>query len=227
MLALVQDGGNLTVENCWFKGFQTGLEIHLIGGSTTLVRQTMVVPATRAVADSSAGWGFRMQFMGGNLRGSSRRLILEHCTVAGSGLLQLADFPNQYPLQIEVRECAIQTNSLIAYETTASEPPPDTLPLQWKGRGNQLEVTGASWIIPSGKGTLAPALQNMGRDGWSKFAKEEAPVMGKIQFSSKHTAGSESTTPTDYRIEKIEPGKIGANPEEVGPNATSLPHSTL
>ncbi len=93
-----------------------------------------------------------------------------------------------------MRECAVQTNSLIGYETTASKPPLNTLPLQWKGRGNRIEVTGASWIVPLGKGTLAPALQNIGRDGWSKFAKEDVPVMGKIQFSSKHAAGSESTT---------------------------------
>ena len=117
MHALVADGNNLTIENCWFKGFQTALEVHAIGGSTTLVKQTMIVPATRRVADPSAGWGLKMQFMGGNSRGSTRRLILRHCTVAGSGLLQLAGFSPQYPLQVEVTGCAVQTDALVGWET--------------------------------------------------------------------------------------------------------------
>ncbi len=79
----------------------------MIGGSTTLVKQTMIVPATARVAES-AGWGIRLQFMGGKPRASVRQLTLEHCTVAGSGLLQLAGFSPQSPLQVEARRCAVK-----------------------------------------------------------------------------------------------------------------------
>lgn len=142
--AVVADGSNLTIENCWFKGFQTALEVYAIGGSTTLVKQTMIVPATRRVADSaarssspapassseSAGWGFKMQFMGGNPRGSARRLILRRCTVAGSGLLQLAGFSPQSPLQVEATGCAVRTDVLVGWETIPPETPSNPQTLQ-------------------------------------------------------------------------------------------------
>ncbi len=222
--ALVADGSNLTIENCWFKGFQTALEVHAIGGSTTLVTQTMIVPATRRVAES-AGWGFKMQFMGGNSRGSARRLILEHCTVAGSGLLQLAGFSPQSPLQVEATGCAVQTDALVGWETITPETPSNPQTLQWKGKGNQLDVSGAAWIVPSGKGVLGPAAEAVNRNGWSRIATEEKPVIGNIQFSSKPEARPESLAPSDYAIEKTEPGKVGASPEQVGPGAAGLHHS--
>ncbi len=223
--ALVADGSDLTIENCWFKGFQTALEVHAIGGSTTLVKQTMIVPATRREADPSAGWGLKIQFMGGNSRGSARRLLLRHCTIAGSGLLQLAGFSPQHPLQVEVTGCAVQTNALVGWDTITPESASNPLPLQWNGKGNQLDVSGATWIVPSGKGALGPATKAVDRNGWSRIATEEEPVFGNIEFSSKPEAHPESLAPSDYAIEKTEPGKVGASPEQVGPGATGLHHS--
>ena len=199
--ALVADGSNLTIENCWFKGFQTALEVHAIGGSTTLVKQTMIVPATRRGAES-AGWGLKMQFMGGNSRGSARRLILEHCTVAGSCLLQLAGFSPQSPLQVEATGCAVQTDALVGWETITPEIPSNPQTLQWKGKGNQLDVSGAAWIVPSGKGVLGPAAQAVNRNGWSRIATEEEPVIGNIQFSSKPEARPNHLHPATMRSKR-------------------------
>ncbi len=215
------DGSNLKIENCWFKGFQTALEVHAIGGSTTLVKQTMIVPATRRVKSSSesAGWGVRMQLMGGILTGSSRRLILEHCTVAGSGLFQLAGFSPQSPLHVEATGCAVQTDALVGWETIPPEIPSNPQTLQWIGKGNQLDVSGAAWIVPLGKGVLGLATAAVDRNGWSRIATEKEPVIGKIQFLSKPEVRPESLVPSDYAIEKTEPGKVGASPEQVGPGA--------
>jgi eukaryotic-like serine/threonine-protein kinase len=236
--AIVADGGDLTIENCWFKGFQAALEVHAIGGSTTLVRQTMVVPATRRMAGStstsssppsspapassseSTGWGFRMQFLGGGggRAGSARRLILDHCTVAGTGLLQLAGFSLESPLQVEAKGCAVQTEALVARETATPETPLISQSLQWQGKGNQLDVSGPSWIVPSGKGVPGPATGVVvDREGWARIAGENEPVIGGIQFSSRPEARPESLAPSDYAIEAAAPGKVGANPEQVGP----------
>ncbi len=217
--ALVADGSNLTVENCWFKGFQTALEVHAVGGSTTRVKQTMIVPVNRSLGDSGTAWGIGMQFMGGDLRGSARRLVLDHCTVTGTGLLQLAGFSSQHPLQVEASGCAVQTGALIGWQTSTAEWLPNSLPLQWKGKGNQLDITGAAWIVSADKGRLKPELQAIDRNGWQRIAQEEEPITGTIQFSSKPDASPESLAPSDYKIEKSEPGKVGINPEQVGPSA--------
>ena len=108
--AVVADGSDLTVENCWFKGFQTGSRFTPLAVPQHRVKQTMIVPATRHLGDSWAAWGIKMQFMGGDHRGSARRLVLDHCTVTGSGLLQLASFSAQHPLQVEATGCAVQTS---------------------------------------------------------------------------------------------------------------------
>jgi len=223
--AFVADGSNLTIENCWFKGFQTAIEVHTIGGSTTLVKQTMIVPATRRSADLPTGWGLKMQFMGGNSRGSVRRLILRHCTVAGSGLLQLAGFSPQYPLQVEVTGCAVQTNALVGWETNTPETPLNSQTLRWRGKGNQLGVSGTAWIVPLGKGVLGPTTQAVDRNGWSRIATEEEPITGNIQFSSKPETPPESLAPSDYAIEQTQPGKVGASPEQVGPDGAKPHHS--
>ena len=218
--ALLADGSNLTIENCWFKGFSTALEVHAIGGSTTLLKQTMIVPATPGVADS-AGWGVRMQFMGGTLGGSARRLILEHCTIAGSGLLQIAGFSPQSRLQVEATGCAVQTDALIGWEmiTPATPLNPQALHWIWTGKGNQLDVSGANWVVASSKEVLGTAAEIVDRNGWSRIAREEEPVTGSIQFSSKPETRLESLSPGDYTTEKTEPGKVGASPEQVGPGA--------
>ena len=224
--AVVTDGNNLTIENCWFKGFQTALEVHAIGGTTALVKQSMIVPSTQQGVDPSAGWALRMQFMGGSSRGSARRLILTHCTVAGSGLLQLVGFSPQYPLQVEVTGCAVQTNALVGWEATTPQTSSSARTLLWKGKGNQLDISGTSWIVPLGAETLGPANQGIDQNGWSRIATEDEPVTGNIQFSSKSQTRSESPAPGDYAIEQSEPGKVGASPEQVGPGAAGPHHST-
>ena len=127
--AIIADGANLTVENCCFQGLDTAIETHPSGGTTTLVRQTMILPganqssispssARTSLLEGSSNWGLRVQFYGGG-RSTSRRLILEHCTMAGQGLLRLVDFPPADPLQVEARACVIRSMTLIGWEPTA------------------------------------------------------------------------------------------------------------
>jgi len=113
----------------------------------------------------------------------------------------------------------------VGWETITPETPSNPQTLQWKGKGNQLDVSGAAWIVPSGKGVFGPAAEAVDRNGWSRIATEEEPVIGNIQFSSKPEARPESLAPSDYAIEQTEPGKVGASPEQVGPGAAGPHHS--
>ena len=69
------------------------------------------------------------------------------------------------------------------------------------------------------KAKLKPELQAIDRNGWQRIAQEEEPITGTIQFSSKPDASPESLAPSDYKIKESEPGKVGINPEQVGPGA--------
>jgi hypothetical protein len=214
----------VTIENCFFKGFHAALEVHAIGGSTTMVKQTIIVPA-REPGSELAGWGIRLQFMAGSRKTSTRQLILEHCTVAGSGLLQLAGFSGQSPVQVEATGCAVKADALVGWERSEPDTPSSPQALRWKGRGNQLDISGTAWLVRLDGGTFGPSSGIVDRNGWSQFAREDEPVAGSIQFSSKTEAPLGSISPANYAIEKTVPGQVGANPDQVGPGAAVPPHS--
>ena len=152
--ALVSDGGTLTVENCWFNGFETALDVHSIGDSTTTVRQTMLIAPRKETAGSSppaasedTGWGLRMENLAGGRAGAPRRLTLDHCTVTGAGFLRLVGFSQGSPVQIKARNCAARIESLLAWEPAAPDQPLNPQALRWSGDGNHLDVVGRSWIV--------------------------------------------------------------------------------
>jgi hypothetical protein len=227
--AIIADGGNLTVENCWLKGFDTALEVHASGGSRTQIRETMAISAvqtpwlatpgstTLAAVRESAGWALRVELMGGNRRGADRRLILEHCTVTGAGLLKLAGFSQTSPVQVEVKGCAMQTKTLIGWEPNPGGTPFDRRALQWQGEGNQLDVTGPSWILQSAIAATNSPSEVASLDSWSQLARESEPVAGGIEFLPNPKGRPESPRPHDFAVKSSAGRRVGADPRAVGP----------
>ena len=228
--AITVDGGNLTVENSWFKGFDTALDVRAIGNSTTTLRQTMTIGgALRSAAPAPAssgpdqaaarGWGIRMQFHGGRRAGIARKLLLDHCTATGAGLLQISGFTPEFPLQVQAQGCAVQAGALIAWEPVIPEAAMNPQTLQWQGDGNQLDITGPSWIVPAGKGTPIPQTGIVDRQGWSRIAKDRSPVLGEIQFLNGSGTSPEKPDPEDFTIKGDGVEKVGADPKQVGPKS--------
>jgi serine/threonine-protein kinase len=227
--AVVVDGGNLTVENCWFKGFDAAFEVRTSRGSTTVVRQTMVIPAgsraSTSTASSSdpastslrAGWGLRLELMGGGRTGAQRRLVLDHCTVMGAGLLQLVGFSATSPLHVEAKGCAVRTMTLVGWEPDTSNTPFQPEALHWKGDGNQFDVSGPSWILQSAKALAPRSSPIVSLDNWSQIATERAPIVGGIEFSIRPEAQATVPQPRDFAIKSSATNKAGADPEQVGP----------
>jgi hypothetical protein len=231
--ALVSNGGALTVENCWFEGFETALEVHCIGGSAPTVRQTMMIskqmnPVSSSsvpsesipFASESSGWGLRVKFLGGGPAGSARRLILDHCTVTGAGVLQLAGFSQGFPLQVETRNCAVQTEALLAWEPTAPNIPLSRQTLRWSGEANQLDVASQSWIETSSKMTSPLSVRVTDLDSWLQVAQEHDLILGRLEFLANPSTRAGSPQPRDFVIKSAGPRKPGADPEQVGPQAT-------
>ncbi len=157
--------------------------------------------------------------MGGGRKGSARRLILDHCTVAGAGLLQLSGFSPQLPLQVEVKGCAVQTQALVCWTPVTTDTPLNHHTLQWRGEGNLLDVSGRSWIVQSDKSTTGPATGITNLDGWSQLARESEPVAGGAQFVSPPETRLESLTPEDFALMPAAGRKVGADPNQVGPGS--------
>ena len=219
--AVDSEGGDLTVEDCFFAGFATALEVHSIGGATTTLRQSMIVPAagrpSPSVPPDRPGWGLRMEFMSGGQAGSTRKLILDHCTFAGSGFLQLAGFSPQYPLRVEPRGCAVQAEALVAWEPAQREIPLDRTSVQWSGQGNHLDITTPSWIVMSA-GDDARADQGDHRPGeLVEGRRRGGPDPREHPLRDQSRLATRDDPAGRFRDRSTGPLKAGADPDQVGP----------
>jgi hypothetical protein len=227
--AIVAEGGDLLVKGCCFQGLDTAVEVHPIGGSTTELEETMIIPArnqsliaqtspSTSSGDETFGWGIKMQLFPGG-RTTTRRLVLKHCTLVGQGLLQLGGFSPDSPVHVDMRECAIQATTLVGWLPSSTARTWTHREFVWKGEGNQLDITGQSWVVPVGKVPPGVETGEMSRDQWLKLF-ESNPISGPIQFSDRPESSSRSNGPADFRVKPTGQGRIGANPELVGPKGS-------
>jgi hypothetical protein len=217
--AIVAMGGPLTVDGCWFEGFDTAIEVQAVAGRTNFVRQSMIVPgrsaapapgAGAATESARAGRGVRVQFLAGGAANAGRELKVEHCTFAGAGFLDLAGFSAATPITLVVNECAVKSDALIAWEPPKPDVPLDAAAVRWSGEGNQFDFSGASWIVP-------PAGAVADLDGWMKLATERDPVRMAILFPLEPKPGPGGATPQEYAVKPTGARHPGADPEQVGP----------
>jgi hypothetical protein len=188
------------------------------------IRQTMIVPDPESELSRSSfaerGWGVAVHLAPGG-KGSEAKLILEHCTIEGTGLLDLVSASVQSPLHVEVKRCAARTDALVAWKPAT---PGDRLgtQLRWRGEGNQFQVLGHSWIVtPSAPATAAPAAPVTDLESWSKaVGRETEPVRNKLVFRLDSAPPTNPLLrPQDFAIGGVDltASNVGADPEQVGP----------
>ncbi len=216
--AVRADGNGLRIDHCWFEGFEQAFEIHALAGASHVVRQSMFVPggtpaeAVKARKPVRTGWAGKVHFEGGGARDGSRALRLEHCTVAGEGLLKLIGFSDSSKLELEVISCAVKGERLLDWQPSPTEASLTPLTIAWKGAGNQLDLVGASWISgPSSEDSIG------GFDEWAARFAELRPVRSAIQFTMGPTTSDGHLTPGAYAILNADESAPGADVEDVGP----------
>jgi hypothetical protein len=223
--AIVSVGGPLVVDGCWFEGFGTAIEVQAIAGRPNTVRQTMIVPGRPAADGAGApaggapaaavrtGRGVRVEFLAGAAKNAGREVKVEHCTFAGAGFLDLAGFSEASPITLVVNDCAVKADALIAWESKGAAPL-DAKAVHWSGEGNQLDISGASWIVPPA-GSAAGAVADL--DAWMKLATERDPVRVAILFPLEPKSGAKWAAPQEYAVKPTGSRRPGADPERVGP----------
>ncbi len=217
--AVEVEGVTLVATGCWFEGFDRAIDIAAFGGSSATVRQCMMVrPGSD---DPPTNWAIRVRSMPGRFDKAGRKLLLDHCTARGSGLLDLVGFSPASPYKVELKQCAVLTEAMLAWEVAKGEASPtvDALKqaLEWKGVGNQYDVHDPSWVVlsPQDKAALPGGPTDL--DSWSKLADEAEPVPTPIVFEG---ASSKAPKPIDFTIVDQPAGvKVGAAPNQVGPAA--------
>jgi serine/threonine-protein kinase len=215
--AVASEGGSLTVHGCWFDGFDTALDVAAFAGSATTIKQSMMV---RAKTDAQPiGWAVRIRRTPGGSSKVARRLLMEHCTVKGKGLLHLADFSPESPLHVDIKECATMADAALAWETPKPGTPLTAEALAWKGEGNQYDIHGTAWVVLSPEGT--PELPDGPADlaSWRSKMNEHDPLPPPIRFRVPPESLSETPQPSDFGLIDQDARSPGADPSRVGPSA--------
>jgi len=211
-------GGDLSVDRCWFEGFQVAVEIQSLAGSSHALRRSMFVPggtpsdAVKEGRPVRSGWAARVIFQGGGVRGRGRSIHLDHCTVAGEGLLKVSGFGDPSVLTAEVESCVVRGERLIEWDPSPPDANFDPKSLGWKGVGNQLDLVGDSWIAG---GSKVPTIANL--DEWAgRFAEDQA-IRSGVQFTMEPVTSDGRLTPQAYALVRPDDSRPGADPQEVGP----------
>jgi serine/threonine-protein kinase len=223
--AIYCDGGVLSVSRCWFEGFDKAIELTAPSGRTARIGQTMIVRSsasspTELQPSQMYGWGVRLQLMSEATPSPHPQLSLEHCTVEGAGLFELVDGHVATPFCIEVKQCAVQTHSLLAWNPKI---PGDEVisKLQWEGKGNQFNILGRFWILRSrDDGILVPWSDVTDLESWCRFVnKESDPIRASWKYFDDPAARTRPPQPGDFTIEAsgVPQADPGADPELVGP----------
>jgi eukaryotic-like serine/threonine-protein kinase len=215
---LTVEGKDLTIDRCWFQGFDKAIHIDAFNGSFA-IRQTMIVsgspvaPATPSATDWY-GWGVEVQLTPGG-SGEKRKLVLEDCTFDGAGLLDIVPGPVPLPLDVAVKRCAVRARAIL------SCPQEHLAQIRWQGEGNQLEILEKCWIVLSSRmGTPALSTSVIDLESWSKTVGNEKGSIGStINYHTTPAARPYPSRPRDFAIDATGSPRIkaGADPEKVGP----------
>jgi eukaryotic-like serine/threonine-protein kinase len=219
--AFVSNGGMLTIDRCWFQGFDEAVEIAAMGKTRAHIEQTVIFPAVNSITAQAPEWyGWAIRLNGGQAiqtKTTSPQLVVEHCTVEGAGLLDLTDSSSPSGLRVEIKHCAIRAEAVVACKG-------GKLPnsqLAWRGEGNQYDIHGPSWIVlQSREGTPAFSAETTDLDGWTRlFTEDTKPIRAKLKFRTDPTVRSGVIQPYDFAIEGsgLSQTRPGADPDLVGP----------
>ncbi len=225
--ALVAEGTSVTLNQCWFSGFDQAIQVKVYDSTVTAISQTMVVPGPGMHPAPTSppelrGWalGIEIARAGGSPNPPKRRLTLDHCTIEGAGFLDITGDAGASPLPVDVTRCAVRAEALLAWQP---HKPRDRLDvdLQWKGLGNQFHILGGFWIVQSAR-TMTPAssLDVTDLPSWTRFVVHESePNQTRILYTVDPHARPDPPHPKDLAIETAEPYDVraGADPDKVGP----------
>ena len=223
--AILFEGDVLEVNRCWFEGFDEAIELSLLINSTARIQQTMIVPSSGvnpAAAQSAEGhgWGVRACLMSERPQTKTAHLTLDHCTVEGAGMLDVAGCLPSAVLQVEVKRCAVKAEALLACKAGNAGEPLNAR-VRWSGAGNQYDIFGHSWIVLSaheGTPELSTAVDDL--NSWLKATGTESnPIQPKLTYQTDPAKRSPQLQPRNFAIKSSEPlqNQPGANPDLVGP----------
>ncbi len=146
MKVAIADGLRTTISGCVFQGIDAPLRFEVFTGAKVQLEQCLFLRSPGQ--DDTKGWAIVLSDRLARSDTKAHRLVVDRCTVVGSGLMALEDFTPDHRVEIEVRGTVVQGPALLAW-TGASAFPSG---LRWLGSGNRYDLKGPAWVL-RGPGT--------------------------------------------------------------------------
>lgn len=209
--ALSTHGSRVTITGCWFDGFESPLAAKLFSNSELRIQQSVLLttdPVTDAVS-MKAGWPIQVSCEVSHT-GGKRRLILDHVTTVGAGLLRVSGQLQAAPLSVHVAESVVRGEALLCWAAASAFPEG----LAWSGSKNRYSLLGEAWVITGGSDHAPIPNAPTQLDSWVCASITEADTSARQVTFAVEPAGAGSI-PSDYAIPDLPDPKPGADPERV------------
>lgn len=213
------EGLTTAVTGCLFEGFDPAIQTVAFRGSTVRVTQSMFVPGS--MGTEIKGWGIGVSGGGSDGRGQAqreRRLVIDHCTFVGKGVLILEGFTAEAPLQADVKQSVARADALLMWKSPGKEPAKG---LKWSGQSNRYDITSAAWVAqaPASPDSIADALPGSPSDleSWSKLMSDDLQASASAITFRAAISATGMHQPSDFALAETANANVGADPAKVGP----------
>ena len=188
--AVFADMGALTVDRCWFEGFDEAIEISAGRGTRTEIKQTMFVPPSERDPAQDAhhewyGWGIKVKFVADarpEPKNPQPNILLDHCTLEGGGVIDMAASPGPDRVRIKMNHCLLRANALLALDRKRL--PNDQV--SWQGDANQYDIQGKSWfVLSASEGTPAFSASITDLELASQHCERKQPDQDQAQIQDR------------------------------------------
>ena len=207
--AIVVQGASTMIEGCGFRGFDRPVDLALATGATATLTNCLF--AWSKAGDHKTGWAVRARPAGG---GAPKGLTLDHCTIAGGGLIEVAaGFSAAAPLPVQVQNTAVLSDAMVLWGPSPKEFPKA---VPWQGKGNRYDIQKAVWVVlpPSGFDGLPGGPNDP--VSWEKAMPESGTTVKSFRFVEDGSISS-FLQPQDYALADKDVAGIGADTKRVGP----------
>jgi serine/threonine-protein kinase len=227
--AVKLEGGILSASGCSFVNFDRAIDLACFGGTNaTLTHCLMVMTAPGPQEALGGGWALRLRSMPGVFDKASRKVVLDHCTIKGQGVVAFEGFSPASPMKINASACAVVADGLISwlYAPDDKDKVPTRESMIWTGQDNQYEIRGKAWVQTGAQGSPLAPMQDGPTDleTWErKLGSEQSPRAAPVKFATEGASHSSHPSPTDFAVAG-EGGKasVGADPAFVGPEGKAF-----
>ncbi|HWE36127.1 MAG TPA: serine/threonine-protein kinase [Isosphaeraceae bacterium] len=212
--ALLAEGLRTTVRGCWLLGFERALDLAAYPGTKVAVSQTIIAWGKGEGREN--GWAVRLEARAAPGIKKPRQLTIDRVTVGGGGLLEVRGVLSQLPVAVKVSATVVRGPALLMWDA-----PPADFPkgLDWTGKEDRYEVSGASWIVlpPKGVNNLPDGPDDL--ESWTKHLPDEGTLEGPVKFAGDPIQPLKALEPKDFALVDDQASLAGADPALVGPGA--------